>query len=137
MNRFSFLSFILFLFGIGCFLIAFLEGNVHVGVFFIFPFFIGEGVWSVLGVLLLFLSIVSFMIRPFNKIESRPVFNEYTTNPQNSDEPYRQKKGKFGGIIFIGPIPIIFGQDKKTTAYLLLLGIIIFVVLSVIASFVF
>jgi len=73
MNRFSFLSFILFLFGIGCFLIAFLEGNVHVGVFFIFPFFIGEGVWSVLGVLLLFLSIVSFMIRPFSEIRALPL----------------------------------------------------------------
>ena len=137
MNRFSFLTCIFFLFGIGSFLIAFLEGNVQVEIFFIFPFFIGEGVWSVLGVFLLFLSIVSFMIRPFDKIESRSVLDEYATNPQNFDEPNRQKKGKFGGIIFIGPIPIVFGQDKKTTAYLLLLGIIIFVVLSVIASFVF
>jgi uncharacterized protein (TIGR00304 family) len=103
----------------------------------IFPFFIGEGIWSVLGIILLFLSIVLFIIRPFDEMEHHYIFQDNANNHTNPNETIRQKKKKFGGIIFIGPIPIVFGHDKKTTLYLLIIGVIIFIVLSLMISLFF
>jgi uncharacterized protein (TIGR00304 family) len=42
-------------------------------------------------------------------------------------------KAKGGGLVMIGPVPIIFGADRESTKILMLLGIVLmvlFVVLS-------
>ena len=43
----------------------------------------------------------------------------------------RGKKAKGGGIVMIGPIPIIFGTDKESLKVLMVLGIVLTVILFV------
>ncbi len=46
--------------------------------------------------------------------------------------PTRTKgKAKGGGIVFIGPIPIIFGTDKESVKILLILAIILLALMIV------
>ena len=40
----------------------------------------------------------------------------------------RKAKGRGGGLIMIGPIPIIFGTDKETMKILILLSIALMVI---------
>lgn len=137
MNRFSILSLIFFLSAFGCFFLAFLEGNLHVGILFIVPFIIGSGMWSVLGVGFLILSFIFFTYRSFKNIHlpsnSESPYSDYS----NLGKPSRHVKGKVSGIIFIGPIPLVFGQDLKSMLLLLILGVIIFIILIVVFSHVF
>ena len=46
-----------------------------------------------------------------------------------------KEETKVGGVIFIGPIPIIFGSDKDTAKWALILGILMFVIYLVIIYF--
>lgn len=43
----------------------------------------------------------------------------------------RVKKAKGGGIVMIGPIPIIFGTDKESLKVLMILGIALTVIVFV------
>jgi len=42
-----------------------------------------------------------------------------------------KEKFKGGGIIFIGPIPIIFGTDKETIKIILILSIVLIILILV------
>ena len=43
----------------------------------------------------------------------------------------KEQKTEYGGVIFIGPIPIVFGSNKKITKTMLIIGIVIFVILLI------
>ena len=87
------------------------------GFFVIIPFFIGSGIWSVLGLLSLissfFLHILSLNNGRWNKTDK--IFE------------HRERKKiytKESGIIFIGPIPIVFGLNRNIINILVAIGII-------------
>jgi len=100
------------------------EGEGNAGIFLIFPVFYGSGLFAFLGVL----CIMGAMILGFVG------FAEYAAAKQGPEpgstqkargKPQRSVRG--GGVVLIGPIPIIFGSDPKTAVVLVILALIIMV----------
>lgn len=52
----------------------------------------------------------------------------FELNKKSDEKTKGEEKTEFGGVIFIGPIPIVFGSNKKIAKIMLIIGIIIFVV---------
>jgi len=46
---------------------------------------------------------------------------------RNEETKSEEQKTEYGGVIFIGPIPIVFGSNKKIAKTMLIIGVIIFV----------
>ncbi|MBS3749259.1 MAG: DUF131 domain-containing protein [Candidatus Thermoplasmatota archaeon] len=56
----------------------------------------------------------------------------YSNQSQRGYEgEHSSKKSKIGGVIFLGPIPIVFGSDKKITRSMILVSIIILIIILV------
>lgn len=100
--------FILFLSGLIFIAISFLIGESKAGIFIIFPFIYGNGLLIFIGIILIFISFL-FLIFSFS----------------NEIEGGESKNVRTGGIIFIGPLPIIFSNDSKIIPLLLILTAII------------
>ncbi|MFO8110014.1 MAG: DUF131 domain-containing protein [Thermoplasmata archaeon] len=87
---------------------ALLQGEASVALLLFIPILYGGGWLLGLGILLIMSSIVLwfFML---------------------SQEETRSAKGesKYGGVVFIGPVPIVFGSDTKVTRIMLYVGLVI------------
>ena len=115
MNRYHLLSILIFIAGIFLIILGVLTGDVQGGLFLIFPFVIGSGIYATLGILLIIASFFLFMFTiSTNPIDQEP---ENTTKKTNS-------KIQGGGIILLGPIPIIIGSNWKITVPLIIIAII-------------
>ncbi len=101
---------ILFILGIALLLIAFIEGEAEAGIFLIFPFIAGSGILSFFGMLLIFLSFILFIFSFSLKSEM-----------QEALIPEKIEK-KTGGIVFIGPIPVIFSSDVTIAKILIIVA---------------
>ena len=82
-----------------------------------------------LGLLLIFAGIILVIIGSIVSI--------FESQPHRKEERYKEvrEETKVGGVIFIGPIPIVFGSDKKMAVWALILGIIIFAVYLILLYF--
>jgi len=106
----------LFIAGVILLILAMIKGEGKAGIFIIFPFFAGSGILSIAGILLIFLSFITF-------------FLSFPSPPQYWNEETKVEK-KTGGIIFIGPIPIIFSSDYSIAKILFILAsIVVFFIL--------
>jgi len=47
-------------------------------------------------------------------------------------EEEKRTETRAGGIIFIGPIPIVFGSDKEITKWMLIIALIISILLIIV-----
>ena len=56
---------------------------------------------------------------------------EMRKKSEEEQEEKNEQKTEYGGVIFIGPIPIVFGSNKKIAKTMLIIGIVIFVVLMI------
>ena len=61
MNRFHVLSLICFISGIAFFIIGFLTGEAEGGIFIVFPFIVGSGIYPLLGFIFFLIAIFSFI----------------------------------------------------------------------------
>ncbi|MCD6222395.1 MAG: DUF131 domain-containing protein [Thermoplasmata archaeon] len=105
----------LFILGVAFIIASFIFGEAKAGLFIIFPFIYGTGFFMLAGILLIFISMILFMF-------SFPL--EY----DGSKEYVEERKG---GIVMIGPIPIIIASDKNMALLLLIISIIfIFIFLA-------
>ncbi len=123
-----FLGFILFaIFGI--------LGLARVGIFIIFPFIISNSALSIIPFILIFIGFLLMFVSPFGDIKQSKEYygngnnysGEFSRNTENSQE---KNEKHFGGMIMIGPIPIIFGNDKKLV-YISIIAAIIIILLYV------
>jgi len=120
MRLLKLISFLAFALGITFVIISAFRGELSVGFILFFPFIYGEGFYAAIGFILIFISILLFVIDLFNfekynvfHIEEKPV----------GDEKNRQVEG--GGILLIGPIPVIISSSWKIALFLILLAIVI------------
>ena len=115
MNRSHLLSILVFIAGIFLIILGVFTGEVQGGLFLVVPFLIGTGIYATLGIILIIASFFLFML----SISTNPTYKEteYTTRNTNS-------KIKGGGIILLGPIPIIVGSNWKIALLLLTIAII-------------
>lgn len=122
MNKLHILSLICFIVGIAFFAVGFFTGEAEGGIFVIFPFITGSGVYPLLGFIFIFIAILLFMfgftthIRP----EELQVEDEY--------QPRKKTSVKGGGVVLIGPIPIVFGSNWKIAIVLMIIAIILIIV---------
>jgi len=109
-------------------------GIAKIGIFFIFPFIISNKALSIIPVLIIFIGFIILFISPFydiNKYHNENYNNYYEENEEyvNSKKPEnnQNKKSGFGGIVMIGPIPIIFGNNKKLVYISIITALIIII----------
>jgi uncharacterized protein (TIGR00304 family) len=120
MNKLKVISFICFITGIIFFIIGFLLGDVKAGFFIVFPFFAGSGIYSFAGFILIFLAFIFFIFSfPMTSIDK-----EFSENLSKN----KKTTLKGGGVILLGPIPIVFGSSWKITIALMIIAIILIIV---------
>ena len=119
MKRLDIVSGIFLVLGIIFFLISSLQGGLRGGIFLIFPFVIGSGLYAILGLLFLILAFFLFILR----------FSPETSlsEPKASSQDNRGQKPtmKGGGIVLLGPIPNIVGTSWKITLALILAALVL------------
>lgn len=129
MNARIMLPISIFLAGICAIVASVAAGQARVSLFIIFPVFTGSSWLFVLGTLLVILSfIVGFLMLAFGTAEMAAGRVEL---PLREDFPTRQEQQEagYGGVIFIGPVPIAFGSTRTMALAMLLIGLAAFLVL--------
>jgi len=108
-----------------------IEGFIEAGLFLFFPFVISSSPLAIIpfmlifsGIILLFISFPSELNKKYDNPDE--MYHEY-------HREYEQEEGKneshIGGFLMIGPIPIIFGNDRR------LIYISIAIAISIIAIY--
>jgi len=130
LNRFLVIAILLLISGIVLLGYSVAAGESSVGVFIVFPVLIGTGIWAFLGMM----CVMGALLFGFMGFGARFAgFGEFNSSEpgqrqgQDQDQSPRQRTGhavKGGGVVLIGPIPIIFGSDSKLTVVLAVLAII-------------
>jgi uncharacterized protein (TIGR00304 family) len=95
------------------------QGSVVVTLIIIFPVLVSTGGIGALGMILLALGVVvlvfeRFLDGPVSEEEGRGAETERTGGSTN-----------FGGVVLIGPIPIIFGSNPRTALMAAAVAIIV------------
>ena len=89
-------------------------GYAHLALFIIFPVIYSDKPISSIPFIMIFAGILLLMLSPFFPGEGRGREKEdYSMNEQPHPGQGRKSEKKFGGVILIGPIPIIIGNDRK------------------------
>jgi uncharacterized protein (TIGR00304 family) len=122
-------------------------GEAQVGIFLIFPFVLGGGIFSGLGSLFIILGFIALFIGLIQRMgfvgmeyEEEPpamrreargaaIVGEGRTRAKSVKGPTVLGRGRGGGVIFFGPIPVVFGSDTKVTKYMLYLAVLTVVAL--------
>ena len=120
--------------GIVMLIAAALRGEISIALILIFPVIFGSGLFAFLGMLSIvggiFILFINFAIGiPIGQPEQPEKDVIYPTY----DTSNRKEQVKGGGVVLIGPIPIVFGSDTKVTNTMLILAI----VLTLISVFLF
>jgi len=123
MNKCHILSLFCFIIGIIFLALGFLQGDVEGGVFVVFPFIAGSGIFAFLGVILIIIAILLFMFGFASGIETDQPDYDYKEQP-----PQKKTSVKGGGVVLIGPIPIVFGSNWKIALVLMIVAIIIIII---------
>jgi uncharacterized protein (TIGR00304 family) len=123
MNKYHFLSFVCFIIGIAFFVLGFLQGDIQTGIFVIFPFIASTGVYAFAGFIFIFIAVLLFIFGFSTPIES----DDLKIDKENS-QPTKKTFVKGGGVVLIGPIPIIFGSNWKIAVFLMILAIVLILV---------
>ena len=131
MNRYHIFSLLLFIVGAIFVIAGVLGGDIEGGVFLVFPFLVGSGPYALVGLLCIFFgSILLF----FGFLSSSQVsFDIPFEDKQNKHKMDKSIKG--GGVVLIGPIPIVFGSHWKITVVLMLITLALVLVLLLLGFF--
>lgn len=117
-------------FALGLVLVALaaLEGGAHLALLVIVPVVYGSSLLFGLGVLLVAVGLVLLFLSAATgpASEIRP---GGTTPPQN----HPSSSTSVGGVVLLGPFPVIFGSNPKWTPYLIVLAVVIIVAFIVAA----
>lgn len=106
-------------------------GQLHIGFIVIIPVIYGTGPAAILAAVFVFAAFLLFALSAM-----RGMSGESTDYMQQVEEPGRdatdhRQRRRFGGVVFIGPIPIIFGSDRKIGGYMLVAAIVILILILV------
>lgn len=128
------IAFVFLITGLFLLAIGVIYKEISVGIFVFFPFVVGSGPYIALTMMMFLFSMIALFFS-FSK-EGRTIQKHRIERDIKSDETkdsYSTSHVKAGGVILIGPIPIVFGSSKKMVVSLLcitllLLFIIMFVI---------
>lgn len=120
-------SLVMFVAGLVLFLIGIVTGETRVYIVVIVPVIQTSGFLSIVGILLMFGAFFLW------------VTGHFVGTSSDNDPGGTMSKGKVktGGVIFIGPIPIVFSNDRSLTKVLVVLAIIMAVIFILFYIFIF
>ncbi len=113
MNKITLLSLVLIISGFAMFFLSAISGNGGMALFIIFPVFYSTGWLGALGFLLIFFGFVLLFIAPFFAPSNYAMPVETERYVVNKEATEKKVEKHYGGVILIGPIPIVFGSDKN------------------------
>jgi uncharacterized protein (TIGR00304 family) len=133
MNKWLFLPISFFVLGLIFLVYGLLIDEVSVGIAVFIPFVMSDGLFGFFGIMCMFFSMISlFLILP------KLSLGFYTGSEADYEikdlKSSSERKARIGGVIFLGPIPFIFGSNKKITKYMILASIIILILILLYAS---
>lgn len=131
MNRHHLLSLVFFISGIVFFSLGILTKEMEIGVVLIFPFMVGSGIYALLGFISIFIAIILFMIGFSSNFSS----DDLNVRKKDINQTNKKTSVKGGGVILIGPIPIVFGTNWKITLMLMVLATIVVAVFFIFKQF--
>lgn len=106
--------------------LALSRGEASLYLVVVVPVITGSSPLSVAGILLIFAGFfATFLLWPARGIDLPPP-TEAAPEMRPEGTPPRSR---WGGVVFLGPFPIVFGSDVRMTRAMLLLGIILFLAL--------
>jgi uncharacterized protein (TIGR00304 family) len=122
MNRYHLTSILLFFLGFIFISISVIQGEGEVALLLFIPIFYGSGIYSFFGIVCIivaiFLAFFGYALRfKWDLVEEEPI--------DKISLERRSMKKRFGGVVLIGPIPIIIGSDTKLVIIALLLAVVL------------
>jgi len=123
MNKWHLLSLALLPIGLVFLVQGIIIGDIELGIAFIIPFMMGSGIFAGVAFLCITGAFVCFFLGTLHTIDKQ----------EHVIVPPKEKKSsiKTGGVVFIGPLPVIFGSNWKIAVVLMILALILIVVMSV------
>lgn len=101
---------VLFVSGVVLTILSVIQGEASVGLMVFIPIVYGGGWMLGLGILFVFSSFISFFFL-------------------SGSETISGGDKRYGGVIFIGPIPMVFGSDKEITRTMLIIAVVLAIIL--------
>ncbi len=136
--RFFYWGIFFIILGILIFAISIYQGEGGFALFLIFPVLYSTGVLGLAAIVVIFIGFFLIFISPFHEISrteyrTYPKSEEYKTYPveRKTEKEVRMEK-HYGGVILVGPIPVIFGSNKNMAIISILAAILILVAVAVI-----
>jgi uncharacterized protein (TIGR00304 family) len=128
---FPLISLALFGGGVALIVASVATGEGRLVLFLVFPGIVTGGILGILGFLLIVLAfLVGFL--QFGRImaaappASHQPWEPPCMEPPPSGSPRSETpRRRFGGILLLGPVPIVFGTDRKITLAIVVLGIVL------------
>jgi len=118
--------------GLVCVGVAVARGEATAFLVLVFPVVTGNGPLILAGILLTFLGFfATFLFWPGRPIEVASSEGLAPGADTTGPAPAR----RWGGVVFLGPFPIVFGSDPRMTRMMLLVGILVFVALLALTLF--
>ena len=128
------ISIIIFLVGFFLIILGSIQGDATGGIFFVVPFVMVSGPVATLGMLFIFLSLFLFQYGFFkgtvDEIMEADIPTAIGKNIPSENGRIKGSSVRGGGIIFLGPIPIVFG-DGGSIRYLLPIALIILLLMII------
>ena len=123
MNKYHILSLVFFIFGVVFFAIGVLSGEIETGFVVVFPFLAGSGIYAFLGFIFIFIAILLFVFGFATYVGP----DEFEVD-HDEHQPCKKASVKGGGVVLIGPIPVVFGSNWKIALIMMVVAIILVLV---------
>ncbi len=117
--------------GVAALAAAFLQGQATLSLFLVFPIIAASGPWAFLGILLIVAGFATFFFTWPSWSETVPEPSQAPSAMAPPGLPPTVPSRRWGGVVFLGPIPIVFGSDARVTQWMLLVGVLLFLGLLV------
>jgi len=124
---------------LGIILLAYsvIEGKGEIHWILIIPVFTGTSIFAFIGTILIIAGIFLFfwyVFRDYTRPSDEKAVQKGDKPRTASPQAPRPDK-KFGGVVLIGPIPVIFGSDPKMTIIIIVLAIVLIIVTILLLTF--
>ena len=122
---------ILIIIGLSLFALSAYQGEGGFVLFLIFPVFYSTGVWGLVAILLMFVGFFLIFISPFYGSSHISMHQPHFEERKGENIVEKRTEKHYGGVVLIGPIPIIFGSDRNMVILSILAVILILVAIGI------
>jgi uncharacterized protein (TIGR00304 family) len=110
--------------------VAVSRGEANLYLIVIIPAVVGTGPLAFLGILLVFVGFfLSFFLWSAGAPPLAAASMDRPVSPMPEVPPQVSPRRRWGGVVFLGPIPLVFGSDPQMTRRMLVLGAVLFLAL--------